>query len=844
MRLPILYTQTELGNAKLQRKAHRKNTGASVGAVIMLFLALALWSPAPTYGASAGTTVTLTNFNSDLVTVQLNGAGTMSVSLVNTNQGPIDQIILQNTDGTSMLTINVKKSATGNGRISINSISGNGSLKGLSAKSADLVGSGINLRGFIGTLTIGNLTSSAITLGGDGVATNALTLGSFTAGVIDNSSIVVTGNVKKVTLGQMIDSELFAGFTPSSSSDPMGGGGFGNGYKIQSVSVNGLKGSTNTAFANSIIAAESIGTVEIASVNTNNNGVAFGILTGTSAIKSVSVKQPKFSWKPKWNSLKQTLNDFQVRRIAIIVVSPNTRVLKAADLSGAVISTNSLIVATKAPSLQGVQPGDILVSGIGKGLLAKVVSVTPQGNTILLQTAPASLTNAFQTLAFDQTIPFQPGQVGYLAPGVSIFTNTVAESSVRRMSSSGPSPQEVLAPLNLVSFPLNNVQLVDTDNLTITLNGLVNLTVTPSMSIQFDYISFIPTGLQSFSASVDVDVTSYADLSVSAGVSTNAEILLATVPGVPITVGPVLVTPTLYVYGGVTADVEANLECDASLDANYTAGAAWQQGVGWTNISSSSIHYSTSLTNSANIGGSVRGYVRAEIEFSIYDVGGPDIYAEGGITLAANLNLSPPPEQVCWSLKGDLDAGVGVALDPFGLSLLSYEDQLFNITDPIAGTCYPLTADVAVQALPSTKGTVSGEGWYPIGSQQVISATPNSGDLFTDWSDGNTQNPRTITVPATNITYTANFVVKTLPTATITVQASPSNGGTVSGSGTYPVGTNVQISATASNGWKFTGWNDGGAQTHTITVLSGGTTYTATFSPITYTITATAGANG
>jgi sugar lactone lactonase YvrE len=113
-----------------------------------------------------------------------------------------------------------------------------------------------------------------------------------------------------------------------------------------------------------------------------------------------------------------------------------------------------------------------------------------------------------------------------------------------------------------------------------------------------------------------------------------------------------------------------------------------------------------------------------------------------------------------------------------------------------------------------------------------ISATPTSGWIFTGWSDnGSTQSPRTITVPAGGATYTANFTaIQT--TATITVLANPSNGGTVSGNGSYAVGSQVQISASPNSGWSFTGWSDNEStlSPRTITVPAGGATYTADFS--------------
>lgn len=64
----------------------------------------------------------------------------------------------------------------------------------------------------------------------------------------------------------------------------------------------------------------------------------------------------------------------------------------------------------------------------------------------------------------------------------------------------------------------------------------------------------------------------------------------------------------------------------------------------------------------------------------------------------------------------------------------------------------------------------------------------------------------------------------------ITVLASPTGGGTVTGSGSYAEGTQVQISATAAEGFTFVKWNDGSTSpTRTITVGKSSATYTAEF---------------
>jgi uncharacterized repeat protein (TIGR02543 family) len=155
--------------------------------------------------------------------------------------------------------------------------------------------------------------------------------------------------------------------------------------------------------------------------------------------------------------------------------------------------------------------------------------------------------------------------------------------------------------------------------------------------------------------------------------------------------------------------------------------------------------------------------------------------------------------------------------------------QTHNVTVPAGGATYTAnfqqSATVAVVPSPSNGGTVSGGGNYPVGSSQQISATANSGWTFTGWSDGGAQT-HNVTVPAGGATYTASFQQQT---ATISVVANPLNGGTVIGGGTYTVGSSQQISATANSGWTFTGWSDGGAQTHNVTVASGGATLTANF---------------
>ncbi len=53
---------------------------------------------------------------------------------------------------------------------------------------------------------------------------------------------------------------------------------------------------------------------------------------------------------------------------------------------------------------------------------------------------------------------------------------------------------------------------------------------------------------------------------------------------------------------------------------------------------------------------------------------------------------------------------------------------------------------ITVTSANESMGTVSGSGEYAFGTVATITATPNQGYRFVSWNDGNTDNPRTITL--------------------------------------------------------------------------------------------------
>jgi len=154
-------------------------------------------------------------------------------------------------------------------------------------------------------------------------------------------------------------------------------------------------------------------------------------------------------------------------------------------------------------------------------------------------------------------------------------------------------------------------------------------------------------------------------------------------------------------------------------------------------------------------------------------------------------------------------------------------------------TYYTITTNVT----PAGAGTVSGGGTYPQGASVTLTANANNGYTFSQWNDGNTQNPRTITVTG-DATYTASF---TQDNYIITVNANPPAGGTVSGGGAYHYGDTPTLTATPASGYEFAGWQDGNTQNPRQITVTGNATYTATFNEVGvtyYSVTATVNPTG
>ena len=126
---------------------------------------------------------------------------------------------------------------------------------------------------------------------------------------------------------------------------------------------------------------------------------------------------------------------------------------------------------------------------------------------------------------------------------------------------------------------------------------------------------------------------------------------------------------------------------------------------------------------------------------------------------------------------------------------------------------------VYMRVSPSDGGTTSpAVGSYAVkqGSREIVEAFPAPGYQFDRWSDGGSQRHEVLW--DLGKTLTAYFTKIPVTRYTLSLSASPSNGGSTTGGGTYTSGSKATVNATPNSGWRFVRWSDGLAQQHTVTM--------------------------
>ncbi len=149
----------------------------------------------------------------------------------------------------------------------------------------------------------------------------------------------------------------------------------------------------------------------------------------------------------------------------------------------------------------------------------------------------------------------------------------------------------------------------------------------------------------------------------------------------------------------------------------------------------------------------------------------------------------------------------------FALTALTLTD-----TNPVVPVS-TITNAISASASPVGAGTVGGAGNYPSNSVCTLTASPNAGWGFKNWTQNGTQVSSSAAYNFTvrsNRTLIANFV----PAYTVTTAVAPGYGGSASGGGMFSSNSTVTVRAVAASGFQFVNWTDYGTPVSTATNYS------------------------
>jgi len=268
------------------------------------------------------------------------------------------------------------------------------------------------------------------------------------------------------------------------------------------------------------------------------------------------------------------------------------------------------------------------------------------------------------------------------------------------------------------------------------------------------------------------------------------------------------------------------------------------------------------------------GYNVADVLVDAGSVGAVTSYTFQNVT--ANHTISASFSSMTFPLVSSVGSGGGGTISPSGTQTVNYGSNVTFAITPNTGyhvdyvllddvtqgavntftlsnitNIHVIVANFAINTYTLTytagaNGQITGTSPQTVNygsSGSAVTAAPNTGYHFVDWSDGSTANPRTDVNVTANISVTANFAITTF-TLTYTAGAN----GQITGTSPQTVNygsSGSAVTAAPNTGYHFVNWSDGStANPRTDVNVTANISVTANFAITTFTLTYTAGANG
>lgn len=308
-----------------------------------------------------------------------------------------------------------------------------------------------------------------------------------------------------------------------------------------------------------------------------------------------------------------------------------------------------------------IEPGQILVSDVGEGLLRRVTSIQPDGDGIKVLTTQASLVELFTDADVTNTF-------------------TITEVMVREIKDALPGIRRVNAIRpNELRFAFEDVVLWDQDhNLEtrgdqVTVSGYLSLALKPHLELK------IREGqLSKFDFTVEItsttELTGQVPLEIPF-IEDSIKIFTIRTTPVPFFIGPVpvVITNDIPIYLGLDGSVRISLTAGIKNTSTLVLGARYENGQ-WAPIGDFSNNFEF-MTPSIRGEVNMMLYVKPQLETKLYSVIGPIVYIKGYAEGNASVDLELLTGELTNAVEfyAGVRAGIGVKLSIFDFKLAAWE---------------------------------------------------------------------------------------------------------------------------------------------------------------------------
>ncbi len=429
------------------------------------------------------------------------------------------------------------------------------------------------------------------------------------------------------------------------------------------------------------------------------------------------------------------------------------------------------------PVVQTLKPGDVLVgepsSAAPYGYLRKIKTIRNENAQTVLETTQANLTDAISKGALDAKGTLKPSQV---------HTARALRSGVKPQFGDG-FDYEVAVHTVYTPDPPGKGEVHIDGYVRFNLGYHVGLDISGCFEIP-------PVCLDKFEASAGFDQQS--DLKITGNLETpiKKDIDLAEYSFDPIVffIGPVpvVIVPKVTVSVGVDGQASVQFSYSANEKARLEVGARWTDGNGWEDISGKDFFYSI---GQPQVQGSVKvkGAVSMEGQLLLYDVAGPGLNTQLGLSFDAQVPRNP-----FWTLSAFISEDITFVVDlpvigkiaDYSANLLEWSMELArsrNTSPTITIMTDPVKLELAnaVDLLPSDYSSIYKVSDFEDGrvtNVQVVS--DRDGPITTRTYKFPNEGSRVITVTATDsqgASSSAKFTVNVFNTPPIVSLATSGN---------------------------------------------------------------------